>query len=99
MRVITIWGRDLVFPCLGWSRVRNFENISDEERIEMDKCFQEIEQALKERQEIAVIMQKYRELTGIMGKSNDFCLRALGSQIKTSVLILDKMNGEKYGKN
>lgn len=98
MRVITIFGQDLVLPFLGWARVRNFENIDDEKRIEINKYLQEIEGIIKDIEKapkttedkpkwVAPVIRKLHELSIIMRNSNDICLRALGSQLKLTASV------------
>ena len=98
MRVITIFGRDLVLPFLGWARVRNFENIDDEKRSEMEKYFHELEEMTKEiingakktedkAKWVAPTIRKLDKLSAIMFESNDICLRALGSQLKLTASV------------
>jgi hypothetical protein len=98
LRVITIFGRDLVLPFLGWARVRNFENIDDEKRSEIEKYFHELEEMTKEimgdakktedkAKWVAPTIRKLHELSTIMLESNDICLRALGSQLKLTASV------------
>ena len=98
MKVFTKFGIDWVLPFIGWTRVRNFENIDDEERGEIERHFQEIEEMTRVIMEEAKMadgkarwavpaIRKLRELSAIMLKSNDVCLRAFGSQLKLTASI------------
>jgi hypothetical protein len=98
LKVVTIFGRDLVLPFIGWTRVRDFENIDDGTRSKIKRRFQEIEEmtrGIMERAKttedkarwVAPAIRKLRELSAIMLESNDVCLRAFGSQLKLTASI------------
>ncbi len=89
MKIKTILGKDVALPFLGWTKVRNFERITDEERNEVKRYLQEIGEIIRERQNDSVkatriegAIKKLRILAEFSNDSNDLCLRALGSQIK-----------------
>ena len=107
MRVITIFGRDLVLPFLGWARVRNFENIDDEKRSEIKRHFQEIVEMTKEiinnakktedkAKWVTPTIRKLHELSTIMLESNDICLRALGSQLRLTASVPETVRSALY---
>ena len=98
MWVITIFGRNFVLPFLGWTKVRNFDTINDEEKNEIIKYFQEIEEIIKDIEKapkttedkakwVAPTIRTLHDLSTIMLESNDICLRALGSQLKLTASV------------
>ncbi|MCK4730618.1 MAG: hypothetical protein KAT28_04830 [Candidatus Aenigmarchaeota archaeon] len=87
MRVYTKFGMDWVCPFLGWSKVPNFEYISDEEKATIDKYFNEVEQEIVADKNPA---STFHELSQYMQKSDDKQLRALGSQMALTANLMRK---------
>lgn len=91
MKIKTIFGRDIIIPFLGWTRVSNFENINFKKREEIKEYLYEIENLLKkqsgETKRLDIVIKKLRMLSLCMLKSEDTTLRTFGSQIKMTASV------------